>query len=112
MERITWEYKDGGMFVDGKEIEISVCDGVQICTGNAIVKLAEYEATGLEPEEITCCIELLKGKCWACSNARAYRIGNSSLKTCDYMTGCVASMSQRRCEHWALDIGCIQQPGQ
>lgn len=75
-------------------------------------RLGAYEDTGLSPEEITCCIELLRGKCWACSNARAYRIGNSILKTCDYMKGCVAAMSQRGCEHWALDLGCIQQPGQ
>lgn len=110
MDRLTWEYKDGGMFVDGKEIKISVCDGVPVCTGNAIIKLAKYEDTGLEPEEIACCINLLKDKCWACSNARAYRIGNSSLKTCKYrMKGCVAATAQPECEHWTLDVGCLHK---
>gem|GEM_PF-5715330 len=72
-------------------------------------RLKRYEDTGLEPEEITCCINLLKGKCWACSNARAYRIGNSNLKTCRHMMGCMAATTQPECKHWTLDTGCLQQ---
>lgn len=75
--------------------------------------LKKYEDIGLEPEEIVCCINLLKDKCWACSNARAYKIGNSSLKTCKYrMKGCVAATAQPDCEHWALDVGCLRKPEQ
>ena len=43
MDRLTWEYKDGGMFVDGTEVKTYICDDVQVCTGNAIIKLAKYE---------------------------------------------------------------------
>jgi hypothetical protein len=53
MDKLTWEYKDGGMFVDGKEVEMLEYDGVEICTGNAISKLAEYENTNLEPGEVS-----------------------------------------------------------
>lgn len=77
-----------------------------------IKKLKAYEDTGLEPEEITCCINLLRGKCWACSNARAYRIGSRTLKSCDYMKGCIAATGQPECENWTLDKGCLHQPGQ
>lgn len=52
MDRLTWEYKDGGMFVDGTTVKRFVCDDVEIYTGNAIIKLAKYEDTGLEPGEI------------------------------------------------------------
>lgn len=43
MKRLTWEYKDGGMFVDGTEVKTFICDDVEVCTGNAILKLAKYE---------------------------------------------------------------------
>ncbi len=43
MDRLTWEYKDGGMFVDGDEVKNFVCDDVVMCTGNAIIKLSKYE---------------------------------------------------------------------
>ncbi len=52
MDRLTWECKDGGMYVDSGEVERLECDDVEICTGNAIIKLAKYEDIGLEPEEV------------------------------------------------------------
>ncbi len=52
MERLTWEYKDGGMFVDGREVKNFICDDEAVCTGNAIIRLAAYEDTDLTPEEI------------------------------------------------------------
>lgn len=60
MDRLTWDHKDGGIFVDGKEIKISAYDHAAICTGNAIVKLAKYEDTGLEPGEIKKAVILAK----------------------------------------------------
>lgn len=44
MNRLTWEDKDGGMFVDGSdcyELELEGC--VTVCSGEAIIKLAKYE---------------------------------------------------------------------
>lgn len=52
MDRLTWEYKDGGMFVDETDIKTFECDDVLMYTGNAIIKLAKYEDTGVSPEEI------------------------------------------------------------
>lgn len=60
MDRLTWEYKDGGMFVDGTTVKQFVCDDVEIYTGNAIIKLAKYEDTGLEPVEIKNAVKLAK----------------------------------------------------
>lgn len=44
MTRLTWEDKDGGIFVDGTdcyELDLEGC--VTVCSGEAIVKLAKYE---------------------------------------------------------------------
>lgn len=43
MDRLTWEYKDGGMFVDETDIKTFECDDVLMHTGNAIIRLAKYE---------------------------------------------------------------------
>ena len=60
MDRLTWEYKDGGMFVDGTTVKKFECDDVEIYTGNAILKLSRYEDTGLEPGEIKKVVILAK----------------------------------------------------
>lgn len=112
MERFTMRIADKVYFTKGKYEETIPAECESWDVREILKRLADYEDTGLEPGEIACCINLLKGKCWACSNAKAYRIGNSNLKTCDYMKGCLASTSQPDCEHWTLDKGCIQQPGQ
>lgn len=44
MGKLTWEDKDGGIFVDGSdcyEIELEGC--VTICSGEAVVMLSRYE---------------------------------------------------------------------
>jgi hypothetical protein len=51
-DALTWECKDGGFYVDESEIEEEDCDGYKIYTGNAILKLREYETLGLTPDEI------------------------------------------------------------
>lgn len=43
MDRLTWKYKDGGVFVDVSEVNTYECDDVLMHTGNAIKKLSEYE---------------------------------------------------------------------
>lgn len=52
MARLTWEYIHGGMFVDSEEVEQCELDDIDVHTGPAIIKLAEYEDTGLTPEEV------------------------------------------------------------
>lgn len=43
IDRLTWEYKDGGIFVDQSEVNTYECDDVIMHTGNAIRKLSKYE---------------------------------------------------------------------
>ena len=49
MERLTWEHRDGGIFVDWNIIQNSVFDNIGVCTGQPIERLSEYEDTGLTP---------------------------------------------------------------
>lgn len=53
MERLTYEIIDGGMVTDKENIkEFEIEDGFTVYAGNAVFRLAEYEDTGLTPQEI------------------------------------------------------------
>lgn len=53
MERLTYEIIDGGMVTDKENIkEFEIEDGFTVYAGNAVFRLAEYEDTGLTPEQI------------------------------------------------------------
>jgi hypothetical protein len=112
MERFTMRITDNVYYTKGKYEQTIPAECESWDVREILKRLADYEDTGLEPKEIACCINILKDKCWACSNARAYRIGNSNLKTCHHrMKGCVAATGQSECEHWVLDTGCFHREG-
>lgn len=53
MERLTYEIMDGGMVTDKENVkEFEIEDWVTVYAGNAVFRLAEYENTGLTPEQI------------------------------------------------------------
>ena len=53
MERLTYEIMDGGMVTDKENVkEFEIEDWVTVYAGNAVFRLAEYEDTGLTPEQI------------------------------------------------------------
>lgn len=53
MERLTYEIIDGGMVTDKENIkEFEIEDGFAVYAGNAVFRLADYEDTGLTPEQI------------------------------------------------------------
>lgn len=52
MEKLTWEDKYGGVYMDGENVSLQDYDTATVCTGRAIDLLHEYELTGLTPEEI------------------------------------------------------------
>ena len=53
MERLTYEIIDGGMVTDKENIkEFEIEDGFAVYAGNAVFRLAEYEDTGLTPDQI------------------------------------------------------------
>lgn len=53
MERLTYEIIDGGMVTDKENIkEFEIEDGFTVYAGNAVFRLADYEDTGLTPQEI------------------------------------------------------------
>ena len=53
MERLTYEIIDGGMVTDKENIkEFEIEDRITVYTGNAVFRLADYEDTGLTPDQI------------------------------------------------------------
>ncbi len=52
MDRLTWEYIEGGFYVDGTEISPSDFEGHTVYYGPAVDRLAAYEASGKSPEEV------------------------------------------------------------
>lgn len=53
MERLTYEIIDGGMVTDKENIkEFEIEDGFTVYAGNAVFRLADYEDTGLTPEQV------------------------------------------------------------
>lgn len=53
MERLTYGIIDGGMVTDKENVkEFEIEDGFTVYAGNAILRLADYEDTGLTPPEI------------------------------------------------------------
>jgi len=52
MDRLTWEYIEGGFYVDGTEISPSDFEGHVVYYGPAVDRLAAYEASGKSPEEV------------------------------------------------------------
>lgn len=79
MERLTFEIIDGGMVVEKDTItEFEIDDNIPVCGGNAIYRLAEYEDTGLTPEQV----RELKEKCNDCSRRKWYQMGYSDGRNC------------------------------
>lgn len=53
MKRLTYEIIDTGIVVDKDDVEeFEIEDGVTVYKGNAVFRLADYEDTGLTPQEI------------------------------------------------------------
>lgn len=53
IERLTYEIMDGGMVTDKENVkEFEIEDWVTVYAGNAVFRLAEYEDTGLTPEQV------------------------------------------------------------
>lgn len=63
MERLTFEVHDGGMFVKESDVKTYMVEDETMHTGNAVRKLAEYEDTGITPEQVKEIDRLYAEKC-------------------------------------------------